>query len=80
MENATRAFLMAATMLLGVMLMGLLVWVFRAGGKLGLSYDLRQYRNSLTYFNSKLFAYDKVIRIDSDTINDPNLNRSCSRL
>ncbi len=74
MENATRALIMAATMLLGVMLLGLLVWVFRAGGRLGQSYDLRQYRNSLAYFNSKLFAYDKVIRIDNDTINDNNLN------
>ena len=66
MENATRAMIMGATLLLGVMLLGLLVWVFRAGSRLGESYDLRQYRNTLAYFNSKLFAYDKNIKIEDD--------------
>ena len=70
MENATRAMIMGATMLLGVMLLALLVWVFTSGGRLGQSYDLRQNRNALTYFNSKLFAYDKVIVLDDEKIAD----------
>ena len=67
MENATRAMLMGAGVLLGVMLLSLLIYVFRTGGRLAQDYDITQNQNRLQYFNSKLFEYDKVIRVDKDS-------------
>jgi hypothetical protein len=66
MDNASKALIMAASILLGVMLFSVFVYVFRAGASLDETYDAAQNVRQLNLFNSYFEVYDK----DDNTILD----------
>lgn len=66
MENAPKALIMAATMIIAVMMFAVLVHVFRAGASLDATYDLEQAKDSLSLYNSKFEVYNT----DGVPIND----------
>lgn len=59
MDNAARALIMAASIILGVLLLSTLVYVFRAGASLDEAYDAAQNVRQLGLFNAKLEEYNK---------------------
>lgn len=60
MDNAARALVMAASIILGVLLFSVFAYVFRAGASLDESYDAAQNKRQLDLFNSKFEVYDKT--------------------
>lgn len=60
MENATRAFYMAAAMLIAVMIMGVMFYVFRNGARLGATYEGRVHTTQVLSFNRQFDVYGKV--------------------
>ena len=66
MENASKALIMAASIILGVLLFSVFVYVFRAGASLDETYDAAQNVRQLNLFNSYFEVYDK----DDNTIFD----------
>ncbi len=59
MDNAARALIMAASIILGLLLLSTLVYVFRAGASLDESYDAAQNVRQLGLFNAKLEEYNR---------------------
>lgn len=59
MENATKALIMVATVLLGIMLMSLLMYTFRAAAKVDEQYESNQSLRNLELYNSKFEKYNK---------------------
>lgn len=57
MENASKALLIAGTILISIFIIGMFVYVFRAGGSLGETYDKKQTAEQLELYNSKFEAY-----------------------
>lgn len=57
MENASKALLIAGTILISILIIGIFVYVFRAGGSLGEAYDKKQTAEQLELYNSKFEAY-----------------------
>ena len=57
MENASKAILIAGGMLLGVVLLGLMVYLFRAGAGLGQAYDSKSEQEEILSFNSEVEKY-----------------------
>ena len=53
MDNASKALIMAASILLGVMLFSVFVYVFRAGASLDETYDAAQNIRQLNLFYCK---------------------------
>ena len=51
MENASRALIMAATVLLGVLLITMFVYIFREGSQVSKNYDIQQQANQLELYN-----------------------------
>lgn len=66
MENASQALIMAASIILGVLLFSVFVYVFRAGASLDETYDAAQNVRQMNLFNSYFEVYDK----DDNTIFD----------
>ena len=66
MENASKALLMAAGVLLGVLLLSIMIYVFRQGSRVNQTYDQKQITNQLELYNSKFEYYDK----DNNTVMD----------
>lgn len=66
MENASKALIMVASVLIGIMLLSVMIYVFRAGAKVNEAYDNNQISNQLELYNSKFEYYDK----DNNTIVD----------
>lgn len=59
MDNAARALVMAASIILGVLLFSAFMYVFRAGASLDETYDAAQNKRQLDLFNSRFDVYDK---------------------
>lgn len=57
MENASRALLIAGTILISILIIGIFVYLFRAGGSLGETYDKKQTVEQLELYNSKFEEY-----------------------
>lgn len=66
MENASKALYMAAGILVSIMIVGIFVTLFRAGGQMGEHYEERQSQEQLQLFNSK---FENFLR-DNNTIID----------
>lgn len=66
MDNAAKALVMAASIILGVLLLSAFMYVFKAGASLDENYDAAQNKRQLDLFNSKFEVYDK----DDNTIMD----------
>ena len=60
MENAVKALYMAAGMLLGVMILGVWVYLFRQGARLGQSYEADKVTKQIQAFNSQFEKYTVV--------------------
>lgn len=59
MENASRALIMAATILLALLLLSVFVYVFQVGASVDQTYDEKQATNQLNLFNSKFDVHQR---------------------
>ena len=66
MENVSRALLIAAGIILGILLLSVMIYVFRQGARVNQTYDQKQITNQLELYNSKFEKYDR----DNNTIMD----------
>lgn len=73
MENASKALYMAAGVLIGMMILGVFVYLFRAGGEVGQNYEQKQSQEQLQLFNSKFEYFDKNNNTIMDMISVTNL-------
>lgn len=73
MENASKALYMAAGVLIGMMILGVFVYLFRTGGNMSQKYDEKQLQNQLQLFNSKFENYYKNNNTIMDMISVTNL-------
>ena len=70
MENATKAFLMAAGVLIGILIMTAFIFVFRKGGQMLETVDNRETSEVIAEYNSKLIIYNRIGDTDNDGIID----------
>lgn len=73
MENSSRALIMAATVILAVLLIGVFIYVFRAGSSVSESYDKKQQTEQLELYNSKFELYNVETNSIMDLISVANL-------
>ena len=73
MENAAKALLMAAGILLGILLLSVMIYVFRQGARVQQTYDQKQITNQLELYNSKFEKYDRDTNNIMDIISLANL-------
>lgn len=73
MENASKALLMAASVLLGLLLLSVMIYVFRQGSRVQQTYDQKQITNQLELYNSKFEIYDRENNNIMDVISLCNL-------
>ena len=73
MENASKALLMAAGVLLGILLLSVMIYVFRQGARVQQTYDQKQITNQLELYNSKFEKYDRDNNNIMDVISLVNL-------
>ena len=73
MENVSKALLIAATLLLAMLLIGIFVRVFSAGSSVSESYDRKQQSEQLELYNSKFELYDVQENTIMDLITVANL-------
>lgn len=73
MENAIKALLMAAAILISLMILSVFVFVFREGGKVGEKYDQRQNQGQIELFNSRFEDFQRDNNTISDIISVANL-------
>lgn len=73
MDNASRALIMAATVLLGVLLITMFVYIFSEGSKVSQNYDIQQQANQLELYNSKFEYYNRKKNNIMDIISVCNL-------
>ena len=73
MENASKFLIMAATILIALMLIGIFTYVFRAGARVDEQYDLEQAENQLELYNSKFENYNVQDNRIMDLITVANL-------
>lgn len=59
MENASRALIMAATVLMALLLLSVFVYVFQVGASVDQTYDEKQVTNQLNLFNSKFDVHQR---------------------
>lgn len=73
MDNAAKALIMAASIILGVMLFSTFVYVFRAGGSVDQSYEEAQYDRELRLASAKFDIYDRQDNTIADILSVINL-------
>jgi len=73
MENASKALIIAATTLIALLIIGSMVYLFRAGSAVGESYNRRQVQNSRELYNSKFLNFNRNNNNISDIISLCNL-------
>lgn len=73
MQNATQALLMAASVMLGVILLATLVYVLRMGGNVNKQYDETQLNYQTEGFNYQFEIYQRDDNTIMDMINLLNL-------
>jgi len=66
MENATKAAIMTATTLIGVMILTLIVYLFRTGAILGDTYESNRKTVEIETFNSKITPYQKSVGVHEE--------------
>lgn len=79
MDNASKALMMAATILLAVLLIGIFINVFRAGSSVSESYDKKQQVEQLELYNSKFELYSGQTNTIMDLITVANLAYSVNK-
>lgn len=82
MENASKALLITAGVILGVMLLAVMVYVFRQGASVNETYDQKQINLQLELYNSQFENFDKQNNNIMDVISLCNLafdvNKECN--
>lgn len=73
MDNAARALIMAASVILGVMLLYVFVYVFRAGASVDEAYDEMQIERELRLDSAKFDVYDRQDNTIMDILSVINL-------
>lgn len=73
MDNASRALIMAASIIMGVLLFSTLTYVFNAGASLDASYDAAQNVRQQKLFNAKLMDYNRNDNTIMDMITLANM-------
>lgn len=73
MDNASRALIMAASVIMGVLLFATLTYVFNAGASLDASYDAAQNVRQQKLFNAKLMEYNRNDNTIMDMITLANM-------
>lgn len=73
MENVSKALIMAATTILAVLLMGIFIYVFKAGSSVSETYDKKQQSEQLELYNSKFEIYNLQSNTIIDLISVSNL-------
>lgn len=73
MENASKFLLMAASIMLGLMLIAVFIYVFRAGAKTNESYESNQANLMLEAYNSKFEIFDRQNNTILDLVTVLNL-------
>lgn len=73
MENASKALIMAATLLIGIMLIGVMVYLFRTGARVGEDYENKKTVEQIDAFNAKFEVYQRENNTISDVISAANL-------
>jgi len=73
MENASRALIIAATTIIALLIIGSMIYLFRAGSAVGESYNQRQIQNSRELYNSKFLNFNRNNNNISDIISICNL-------
>lgn len=73
MENASKALYMVAGILVGMIIIGMFVYLFKTGGKVSESYDEKQNQEQLLLFNSKFENFDKSNNTIIDMVTVTNL-------
>lgn len=73
MENASKALLITAGVILGVMLLSVMIYLFRQGARVNQTYDQKQISLQLELYNSKFEAFDRDNNNIMDVISLCNL-------
>jgi type II secretory pathway pseudopilin PulG len=73
MENASKALIIAATTILGILLLSVMVYMFRAAAKVDEQYDTNQSQRSLEQENSQFEVYNNNYNTIMDLISVANL-------
>jgi len=73
MENASKALIMAATVLIGIMLIGIMVYLFRTGAIVGENYENKKTTEQIEAFNAKFEVFQRENNTISDVISAANL-------
>ena len=73
MENATRFMYMAVGVIIGVFILGIFAYVFRAGAEYNKNYDIKKSREQLELTNALLEAYNIQGLTISDIVSVCNL-------
>lgn len=81
MENASKAIIIAGSVLIGVMILTMFVYVFRAAANTNKSYDDRQAKKQLEAYNAQFEIYNKYNNTITELLTAINLaydtNVSC---
>ncbi len=73
MENASKALLITAGVILGVILLSVMIYLFRQGARVNQTYDQKQISLQLELYNSKFEAFDRDNNNIMDVISLCNL-------
>lgn len=73
MDNAAKALIMAASIILGVMLFSTFVYIFRAGGSVDQAYEEAQFERELRLASAKFDIYDRQDNTVADILSVINL-------
>ncbi len=73
MENGSRALIMAATVLLGVFLLTIMIIMFRAGGNVSRVHDEQHINLQLEKYNSQFEIFDSTTNTITDVVTLANL-------
>lgn len=66
MENAVKALIMVAALIIGVLVIGLLVYLFRIGGNVASNYEQSMSEGEIASFNAKFESYMTKMIINGD--------------
>lgn len=78
MENVSNALIIAATTILAVLLMGVFVYIFKAGSNVSETYDKKQQSEQLELYNSRFEIYNSQSNTIMDLISVSNLAYSAN--
>lgn len=67
MENVSKALIISSTILLGIMILGFMIYMFKDASRINQRYDIRESEKVIQAFNARFLSYETV----NDFIVDP---------